>query len=87
MEGASVKQLFVIASICALVALVGAFFVATDQWRRLLFVLAVICGLVMSFARILAFDRTLTRMERTVSILYEAAFWLILIGLFLFFAR
>ncbi len=87
MTGAFVKQLFVIASICALIAMIGALFVDTDQWRRLLFVLAGICGLVMSLARILVFDRTLTRMERTVSILYESAFWLILISLFLFFAR
>ncbi|MFQ3633365.1 hypothetical protein [Roseiflexus sp.] len=81
------KQLFVVAAIFALVAMVGALFIAADQWRRLLFVLAGICGLVMSLARILVFERTLTMMERVVSILYEAAFWIILIGLFLFFAR
>ncbi|MFQ3662308.1 MAG: hypothetical protein SNJ69_07925 [Chloroflexaceae bacterium] len=81
------KQLFLIAAIFALIALIGANFVAADPWRLPLLLLAGICGLVLSLVRVLAFDRTLTRGQRIVSILYEATFWLVVIGLFLLFVR
>lgn len=81
------KQLFVIAAFFALLALIGAQFVAADQWRLPLFILAGACTLVMSLARVLAFDRTLTRGQRIVSMLYEVALFLVVIGLLLFFVR
>ena len=79
----SMKFLFLLMAIGGLVTLISAQF-AADQWRLPLFVLAIICGLVMSLARMLAFDRTLTGGQRVISMLYEAAFWLIVIGLILF---
>ncbi len=80
----AMKILFLLAAIFALIALIGAQFVAADQWRLLLLVLGIICGPVMSLARILAFDGTLTGSQRIVSILYEVTFWLVVIGLILF---
>ncbi len=80
------KQIFLISVIIVgLVALVSAFF-APDQWRLPLLVLAGIAGLIMSIARV-AGDRALTRAQQLVEFLYEAAFWIALIGLILFFAR
>ncbi len=80
----SMKRIFAIAAIVAFVAMIGALVLAAGPWRLLLIGLAGISGLVMSLARVIAFDTPSTRVQRTIAILYEVAFWLGLIGLALF---
>ncbi|MCJ2542023.1 hypothetical protein [Thermostichus vulcanus] len=82
MAGAAMRQLFLRAAICALIAIVGVHFVAADQ-RWLLLVLVGICGIVISLTRA-AFDKTLSRAERIVFVLWDVIIFLILIGLILF---
>ncbi len=84
------KLVFMVATVCAFVALVGAFAFPILSWRRWFLLLAAICGLVVSLANNELGreegEAPQTRKWRVVSGLYEVTFWSAFIILILFSA-